>query len=196
MRFCLSFLVMLALSGFPLSPPALAAELDEEEVAAYQAAWSAAVERITPDGYIYEELGRCAGCHAAARDAEGRSTHRNAIGITGDPASPTLTGKGWLSGAHGRSQDAAIVSNTYCAWCHAPSQAGVTDDISAGRAIESGRTGISCIACHASEAVNEEYGTYQANFRPGGDRESLMDFVPRQPASATETNAQCLFCPL
>jgi len=40
----------------------------------------------------------------------------------------------------------------------------------------------------------EEFGTYQASFRPGGDRESLVDFVPRQPASGIETNAQCLFC--
>ncbi len=93
-------------------------------------------------------------------------------------------------------QDAAIASNTYCAWCHAPSQPGVNDTIHNARPIETGRTGISCIACHASDAVDEKFGTYQANFRPGGDRESLVDFIPRQPASGTETNAQCLFCHL
>jgi formate-dependent nitrite reductase cytochrome c552 subunit len=166
----------------------------DDEVAAYKEAWSAAVDRVTPEGYLYEELRRCAGCHETAKDAAGNSTHRNAIGITGEPSSPTLTGKGWLSGAHGRSQDPEIVSNTYCAWCHAPSQPGVTDDIRAGRFIGSDRAGVSCIACHASDAVDEKFGTYQANFWPGGDRDSLVDFVPRQPASGTETNAQCLFC--
>jgi hypothetical protein len=171
-------------------------ELSKDEDAVYRDAWSTAVDRVTPAGYLYEELRRCAGCHENAKDAAGNSTHRNAIGITGDPVAPRLTGKGWLSGGHGRSQDSAIVSNTYCAWCHAPNQPGVTDDISAGEPIESGRTGVSCIACHASDAVNERHGTYQANFRPGGDRESLVDFVPRQQASGSETNAQCLFCHL
>jgi hypothetical protein len=187
---------MAAIGIFGLVPAARGVELADDEVAAYKAKWSTAVDRVTPDGYFHEELRRCAGCHETAKDENGNSTHRNAIGISGDPSSPTLTGKGWLSGAHGRSQDSAAVSNTHCAWCHAPSQPGVTSDIGAGLPIESGRTGISCITCHASEAVNEKYGTYQANFRPGGDRESLVDFVPRQPASGTETNAQCLFCHL
>ena len=151
---------------------------------------------MTPEGYLYEEPRRCAGCHDNARDSEGRSTHRNAVGLTGDSEAPTLSGKGWISGGHGRSQDSTLVSNTYCAWCHAPSQPGATTAISQGRPIESGRTGVSCIACHASDAVDEKFGTYQANFRPGGDRESLVDFVPRQPASGSETNAQCLFCHL
>ena len=56
-------------------------------------------------------------------------------------------------GGRGRSQDSAIVSNSYCAWCHAPSQPGVTDDIGAGRPIESTYNGVSCIACHDYEAV-------------------------------------------
>jgi hypothetical protein len=188
--------MMMALIGLTLNPPAQTDELGDDETATYSNAWSSAVDRVTPDGYLYEELRRCAGCHETARDAAGNSTHRNAIGLSGDPSSPTLTGKGWLSGPHGRSQDADIVSNTYCAWCHGPSQPGVTDEIGASRTIESGRTGVSCIACHASDAVDEEFGTYQANFRPGGDRESLVDFVPRQPASGSETNAQCLFCHL
>ena len=196
MRCYFSVLVMMALLGLAFGPTTQAAELSEDEVAAYKTAWSAAVDLVTPEGYLFEELRRCSGCHETARDSAGNSTHRNAIGITGDPSSPTLTGKGWLSGAHGRSQDSEIVSNTYCAWCHAPSQPGVTDDIGAGQPIESGCNGISCITCHASEAVNEKYGTYQANFRPGGDRDSLVDFVARQPASGTETNAQCLYCHL
>ncbi len=196
MRFYRPVLVLTVLACFALELTTHANELSDEEVAAYKSAWSAAIDRVTPDGYLYEELRRCAGCHETARDSAGNSTHRNAIGVTGDPRSPTLTGKGWLSGAHGRSQDSDITSNTFCAWCHAPSQPGVTDDIGAGQPVESGRTGISCITCHASEAVNDEYGTYQANFRPGGDRESLVDFVPRQPTSGAETNAQCLFCHL
>ena len=194
MRYCLTVLVIVAIVGLGSGSAIHAEELGKEEIATYKAAWSDAVDRVTPEGYVYEELRRCAGCHDNAKDSDGNSTHRNAIGITGEPTAPTLTGAGWLSGAHGRSQDSEITSNTYCAWCHAPSQPGVTDDINAGRSIESGRTGISCISCHASEAVNEEFGTYQANFRPGGDRESLVDFVPRQPSSGIETNAQCLFC--
>jgi hypothetical protein len=196
MRFYRPVLVLLVLACFAFCLTTHGNEFSDDEVAAYKSAWGAAIDRVTPDGYLYEELRRCAGCHETARDSAGNSTHRNAIGVTGDPLSPTLTGKGWLSGAHGRSQNSEITSNTYCAWCHAPSQPGVTDDISAGRPIESGRTGISCITCHASEAVNDEYGTYQANFRPGGDRESLVNFVPRQPTSGAETNAQCLFCHL
>lgn len=171
-------------------------ELTDEEVAAYKSAWSGAVDLLTPEGYLYVEVRRCAGCHDNAKDSDGKSTHRNAIGFTGDAGSPTLTGKGWLSGAHGRSQDSAITSNTYCAWCHAPSQPGVTASIRDAQPIESDRTGVSCIACHASDAVDEKFGTYQANFRPGGDRESLVDFIPRQPASGRETNTQCLFCHL
>ena len=158
--------------------------------------WYAAIDLVAPEGYGYEELRRCAGCHEPSVGLDGNSTHLNAIGITGDPASPVLTGKGWLSGGHGRSQDTSIVSNTFCAWCHAPSQPGVTRDISAAEPIVTGKAGVSCIACHASEAVNEEFGHYQANFRPGGDRDSLVDFVPRDPASGAETNAQCLFCHL
>jgi len=196
MRHCLPVFAVWALFGFGLNPLAHADELSDDDVVSYSNAWSTALDRVTPDGYLYEELRRCAGCHETAKDAAENSIHRNAIGIAGDPSSPALTGKGWLSGAHGRSQDSAIVSNTYCAWCHAPSQPGVTGDINAGQPIESGRTGVSCIACHASDAVDDKFGTYQANFRPGGDRESLVDFVPRQPASGTETNAQCLFCHL
>jgi len=196
MRFYRPVLVLMVLACSVFGLTTHANELSDEEVATYKSTWGAAIDRVTPDGYLYEELRRCAGCHETATDSAKNSTHRNAIGVTGDPLSPTLTGKGWLSGAHGRSQDSAVASNTYCAWCHAPTQPGVTDDINAGRVIEAGRTGISCITCHASEAVNDEYGTYQANFRPGGDRESLVDFVPRQPASGTETNAQCLFCHL
>lgn len=196
MRYRGVVVVSVIIVGLTLKPVARAEELSDDEVAAYKASWSAAVDRVTPDGYLYDELHRCAGCHETAKDSAGRSTHRNAIGLTGDPSSPTLTGKGWLSGAHGRSQDSELVSNTYCAWCHAPSQPGVTERIGESRPIEAGRTGISCITCHASEAVNEKYGTYQANFRPGGDRESLVDFMPRQPESGTETNALCLFCHL
>jgi hypothetical protein len=154
------------------------------------------VDHVTPDGYLYDELRRCAGCHETAKDSQGNSTHRNAIGITGEPGSPALTGRGWLSGGHGRSQDSALAANTYCAWCHAPSQPGVTEIIDHAQPVESGRRGISCITCHASEAVNERYGFYQANFRPGGDPESLVDFVPRDPSSGIETNDQCLFCHL
>jgi formate-dependent nitrite reductase cytochrome c552 subunit len=194
MRRCPAIFVISALIGLALNLPAQTDELGEDEVAAYRTTWSTAVDRVTPDGYLYDELRRCAGCHDTAKDAAGNSTHRNAIGISGEPSSPTLTGKGWLSGPHGRSQDAEIVSNTYCAWCHAPSQPGVTNDIDARRPIKSGRNGVSCIACHASDAVDATFGTYQATFRPGGDRESLVDFIPRQPASGTETNAQCLFC--
>ena len=166
------------------------------EIDAYQDAWSRAIEIATPEGYLYEELQRCAGCHETAKDAKGNSTHRNAIGIVGDPRAPQVTGRGWLSGGHGRSQDRAIAANTHCAWCHAPSQPGVTDDISSAEPIDGGRVGVSCIACHASEAVNDEFGSYQANFRPGGDRDSLVDFVPRHPDNGIETNAQCLFCHL
>lgn len=193
---CLSGVVVAVLIVVAQVTAVHADDPSDEEIAASSAAWSAAVDRVTPDGYLYEELRRCAGCHEPAMDSAGNSTHRNAIGISGDPLSPTVTGKGWLSGGHGRSQDSPAVSNTYCAWCHAPSQPGVTGDIGAGRPVESGRTGVSCIACHASDAVDETFGTYQANFRPGGDRDGLVDFVPRQPASGTETNAQCLFCHL
>ena len=167
-----------------------------DEVEATAAAWTAAIDRVAPEGYLFEELRRCAGCHEPSVGLGGNSTHRNAIGLTGDPSAPALTGKGWLSGGHGRSQDASIVSNTFCAWCHAPSQPGVTRDISAAEPIVTGKAGVSCIACHASEAVNEEFGHYQANFRPGGDRDSLVDFVPRDPESGAETNDQCLFCHL
>ncbi len=162
----------------------------------YKTAWSGAIDMVTPGGYLYEELRRCAGCHETAKDGQGRSTHRNAIGITGESEAPEITGKGWLSGGHGRSQDPEIVSNTHCAWCHAPSQPGVTADIAAAKPIDGGRVGVSCIACHASEAVNDEFGSYQANFRPGGDRDSLVDFVPRSSESGVETNGQCLFCHL
>lgn len=196
MRTCLSGIALAVLMGLSPGAALWADELNNEEIAAYKAAWSSAIDRVTPDGYLYEELRRCAGCHETAKDTAGNSTHRNAIGITGDPSAPTLTGKGWLSGAHGRSQDSAVASNTYCAWCHAPSHPGVTDDIGAGQAIDSGRRGVSCIACHASDAVDEKFGTYQANFRPGGDREGLVDFVSRQPSSGIETNVQCLFCHL
>jgi len=173
-----------------------AQEEPADEVEGTSAAWSVTIDRVAPEGYLYEELRRCAGCHEPSVGLGGGSTHLNAIGLTGDPASPALTGKGWLSGAHGRSQDASIVSNTFCAWCHAPSQPGVTRDIAVAETIVTAKVGVSCIACHASEAVNDEFGHYQANFRPGGDRDSLVDFVPRDPESGTETNDQCLFCHL
>jgi len=184
---------------FPLLMAAIGASAQDDpayDVEATTTAWAAAIDVAAPEGYVYEELRRCAGCHEPSVGLDGNSTHLNAIGLTGDPSSPVLTGKGWLSGAHGRSQDATTVSNTYCAWCHAPSQPGVTSDIAAAEPIATGKVGVSCIACHASEAVNEEFGHYQANFRPGGDRDSLVDFVPRDPASGAETNDQCLFCHL
>lgn len=169
---------------------------EKAEKEAYAAAWSAAVDAVTPEGYLYEELRRCAGCHDASRNEDGNSTHRNAIGISGDPDTPIVTGKGWISGAHGRSQDTSVVSNTHCAWCHAPSQPGVTAEISEAEPISSGRVGVSCISCHASEAVNDTFGTYQANFRAGGDRDSLVDFIARDPKDGVATNSQCLYCHL
>ena len=186
----------LILLGTTVAPADDASDLTDAQIEAYRMVWSAAVDRVTPDGYLYEEPRRCAGCHDTAKDARGNSTHRNAIGVTGDPESPTLTGKGWLSGAHGHSQDSAIAANTFCAWCHAPSQPGVTDRIERAEPVEMNRAGVSCIVCHASEAVNEHFGSYQANFLPGGDRVSLVDFIPRSPASGIETNRQCLFCHL
>jgi len=194
-------IVSLVLSGPALGSSQDAAQTDQPATAASShsescgAIWAAAVDAATPERYAYEELRRCAGCHEASRDASGHTTHQNAIGLAGQPETPVLTGKGWLSGGHGRSQDAEIVSNTHCAWCHAPSQPGVTSDIGEARKIVTGRVGVSCIACHASEAVNERFGHYQANFRPGGDRESLVDFV-RNPKDGIETNDQCLFCHL
>ena len=130
MRYRGLVLVIVASFGLASSSSSRADEVSDDEVTAYKAAWSAAVDEVTPNGYLYDELRRCAGCHETAKDSVGRSTHRNAIGITGDPSSPTVTGKGWLSGAHGRSQDSESKSTTYCAWCHAPSQPGVTSDIS------------------------------------------------------------------
>ncbi|MCP4902943.1 MAG: hypothetical protein GY906_38765 [bacterium] len=173
-----------------------AKEVEKQQIEAYARAWSAAIDEVTPDGYLFEELRRCAGCHDASRNTEGNTTHRNAIGISGGPVSATVTGKGWLSGGHGRSQDHAVASNKHCAWCHAPSQPGVTQHIDQAKPISSGRVGVSCIACHASEAINKRHGHYQANFRPGGDRDSLVDFVPRNPESGIETNDQCLYCHL
>ncbi|MGD9253695.1 MAG: hypothetical protein PVG92_07150 [Holophagae bacterium] len=94
-------------------------EFGDDEAAACRSAWSSAVDRVTPDGYLYDELRRCAGCYETARDAQGQATHRNAIGISGVSTSPVITGNGWISGAHGRSQDRAIAANTCRARCHA-----------------------------------------------------------------------------
>ena len=54
--------------------------------------WAAAIDRTVPEGYLYEKLRRCAGCHEPSRGLGGNSTHLNAIGIMGDPDSPALTG--------------------------------------------------------------------------------------------------------
>jgi hypothetical protein len=124
MRFRVTVAVALTCLGFAPCPLVNSDELSEDEVVAYKDAWSAAVDRTTPEGYLYEELRRCAGCHETAKDAAGNSTHRNAIGITGDPSSPTVTGKGWLSGGHGRSQSkgakgkGATHHNPHIVGCH------------------------------------------------------------------------------
>jgi hypothetical protein len=166
---------------------------------------------FTPDGFGYFEPEDCLACGHQADGWKGNTHLENAVGVKGavdTHGEPTededveVTGVGWISSAHATSANIGDASrNYYCAYCHAPSFAKVTDDPDKAKAFRKKdlSPGMSCQACHPSHTLAGIFGTRFANYLPGTDPdlESSWKPVPKDnegELDGKKANNQCLFC--
>lgn len=158
---------------------------------------------LIPDGYEYSEAESCLGCHNQLAGWKGQTHLENAVGVKGvvdatgtaEAATDEITGLGWISSKHARSQDGAS-RNNYCAWCHAPSLAGVTDDPDKAKPLakKADSPGMSCTGCHLPYPIYKTAGTRLGNYKPGSDPKDLANWIPRHIEDGKAANSQCLFC--
>ena len=137
----------------------------------------------------------------------------NAIGVSGTDEGKTIrnTGIGWISSKHAYSMmdlpvqtEAAASppklmkyasnSNTYCAWCHGPSLAKVTNDPLQTAPVKKDKPGVTCLACHCDHTTAGIFGTRFTNYLPGHPDHGEESFLARGVENGKKANAQCLFC--
>lgn len=153
---------------------------------------------VTPAGYEYAEPEECLGCHHQSTGWHGNYHLENAVGvenaIEGDfNTELEVTGVGWISSKHATSMDGAS-ANRYCAWCHAPSLRKVTDDETKAKKVRNRKPGMSCIGCHTTHTIAQQFGTRYTNYLPGSDAEVSGNYIARHIENGKSANKQCLFC--
>lgn len=145
---------------------------------------------LEPVHYRYSEAERCANCHD-----DGGDVLKRAVGVDVSSGAPEITGNGWLSSVHARSQSHEDRVNTACAWCHAPTAPGATEDEAAAVPIEKGTwAGVTCGACHPvglDESLEESLVT---NMIPGSDRSDPASYTFIDRSDPKQLNAQCQYC--
>lgn len=145
---------------------------------------------------------------ASGKDTEKTQYHQeNVLGINvlsrnedNTPKEAVISGMGWLSSNHAQSMagDSAN-ANTYCAWCHAPTYEGVTNDAEEVKLIKKEKPGVACGACHPGHTLAGQFGTRFANYLPGGDANDASSWKPvtktdEHHFDGKKANGQCLFC--
>lgn len=143
-----------------------------------------------PDHHRYGDAERCANCHEAGGDIL-----RRAVGVEFSSGTPAITGYGWLSSVHALSQSHDDRVNTACAWCHAPTTPGATEDSEAGVSIEKGTwEGVSCGACHPVGLDESLEESLVINLMPGSDRADPASYTFIDRSDPQQLNAQCQYC--
>lgn len=164
------------------------------------------LDGVTPEGYAYGQVqgysaGYCLTCAHQSTGWKGNTHLENAIGVSGivdihavvEAAEDKVTGIGWISSKHAVSMEGAS-ANSYCAYCHAPDQVGVTNDPEMGKAIKKDKHAMNCAGCHPSNGYNTRVGTRFANFKPGSDPAVDSNWKPAHVEEGKQANGQCLFC--
>jgi hypothetical protein len=155
-----------------------------------QTAAQISLESLQPENYRYEEAARCVNCKQTGADMKYR-----AVGIDMSSGLPVLDDGGWLASVHSRSQSHGDRVNTACAWCHAPTVEGATQDEDAAEPIEKGTwQGVTCGACHPASVPQEQRHSQLANLVPGSDPTDPASYVFRDRTDPSEFNAQCRYC--
>jgi hypothetical protein len=145
---------------------------------------------LEPEHYRYAEAERCANCHG-----DGAGIQMRAVGVDTSSGTPEVTGQGWLASVHARSQSHEDRVNTACAWCHAPTTPGATQDSLAAAPIEKGTwEGITCGACHPVGLPDSLEESLVTNLLPGSDRTDPANYVFIDRSDPTQFNAQCQYC--
>jgi hypothetical protein len=143
-----------------------------------------------PDHHRYAEAERCGNCHEAGGDIL-----RRAVGVELSSGAPVITGNGWLSSVHARSQDHDDRVNTACAWCHAPTAPGATEDEAEAVPIQKGAwQGVTCGACHPVGLDESDEKSLVTNLTPGLERSDPASFTFIDRSDPLQLNAQCQFC--
>jgi nitrate/TMAO reductase-like tetraheme cytochrome c subunit len=158
---------------------------------------------ITPEGYDYTAYESCVNCHRVK--GKGGNWHQeNVLGVKvtrdaeGVVTKTEVTGDGWVSSKHAVSMEGKN-ANTYCAYCHAPGYAKVTNDPTKAKAIKSGKPGMGCVACHCGHTMADELGSRYVNYMPGADEDEKDSWKPvpyleEHKLDGKKANKQCQFC--
>jgi hypothetical protein len=148
-------------------------------------------QALTPEHYQYREAAGCADCK---RPEE--AFMLRAVGVDRSSGETVLDARGWLSSAHARSQSHADRITTLCAWCHAPTASGATQDEQAANPIPKGTwQGVTCGACHPGSVPREQRtASLLVNFKPGTDPRDPKNYIFRDRKNGADLNAQCRFC--
>lgn len=145
---------------------------------------------LEPEHYRYAEAERCANCHG-----DGSAIQMRAVGVDTSSGSPRITGDGWLSSVHARSQSHEDRVNTACAWCHSPTTPGATQDSSAARPITKGTwEGVTCGSCHPVGLADSLEESLVTNLVPGSDRTDPTSYIFIDRSDPKQLNAQCQYC--
>ena len=143
-----------------------------------------------PEHYSYAEAERCSDCKGAQNLFMPR-----AAGVDFISGVPVLNEQGWLGSAHSRSQSHEEQINTACAWCHAPTEEGVTQNKEEAKPIPKGTwQGVTCGACHPGSLERGKRESLVINYIPGTDPTKEENYIFRTRADGKDMNAQCRFC--
>jgi nitrate/TMAO reductase-like tetraheme cytochrome c subunit len=146
--------------------------------------------QFEPENHRYAQAEACVNCHQSENDIMTR-----AVGVDISSGSPALDERGWLASVHSRSQSHDYRVNTACAWCHAPTVEGATQDSLAAVPIEPGTwEGVTCGACHPGRLEGNMRESLLINFSPGSDPTDPASYVFIDRADPLQVNAQCRYC--
>jgi hypothetical protein len=155
-----------------------------------QAQVEISLEQFEPEHYRYTQAESCVNCHQTDNDIMAR-----AVGVDISSGSPELGEGGWLASVHARSQSHDYRVTTACAWCHAPTTEGATQDSLAALPIETGTwEGVTCGACHPVGLPDSLEESMVTNLLPGSDRTDPASYVFIDRSDPTQLNAQCQYC--
>ena len=146
--------------------------------------------RFEPEHYRYSQAETCVNCHQETNDIMTR-----AVGVDISTGSPRLEERGWLASVHARSQSHDYRVTTVCAWCHAPTTEGATQDSMSAVPIAVGTwEGVTCGACHPGRLEGSMRESLLSNYAPGSDPSDPASYVFRDRSDPVQFNAQCQYC--
>jgi len=148
------------------------------------------LNQFEPQNYRYIQAETCVNCHQTDNDIMTR-----AVGVDISSGIPAMDECGWLASVHARSQSHEYRVTTVCAWCHAPTTKGATQDSLAAVPIEAGTwEGVTCGACHPGRLEGRMRESLLANFVQGSDPTDPASYVFIDKSDASQFNAQCQYC--